>query len=258
MGGPSRAFAQRPKWVDYVLAADYGDHFPAYPLRYGVPGGLPMVGFPEISMHKASPWGGYGANPLPQHLQALWDQAGHALSGGFPYSEGIFEDLNKAICAQFYWDPDKPAWDTVREYVTYEYGPAVVTRLASWSGRCLATWSQTVRGVCCWKRRRASRGSGSSCTTRISGGILVYAGDGAGASSICGRSSTMSCFTPRVTSRMQPMRHFKSCLRGITPIRRSPVSHHRRERRWVRVGWAEVSRRQVHQSTRAVLADRRL
>lgn len=25
--------------------------------------------------------------------------------GGFPYSEGIYEDLNKAIIAGFYWNP---------------------------------------------------------------------------------------------------------------------------------------------------------
>ena len=27
------------------------------------------------------------------------------MAGGFPYSEGIYEDINKAIYAQFYWDP---------------------------------------------------------------------------------------------------------------------------------------------------------
>jgi hypothetical protein len=124
-----RAFRVRPDWVDYLLADDYGDHFPSYPLEHGVPGGLPMVSFPEISMYSATPWGGFGANPLPGHLQALWDSAGFALSGGFPYSEGIYEDINKAIIAQFYWRQDKPAWETVREYVAFEYGPNVADSL---------------------------------------------------------------------------------------------------------------------------------
>jgi hypothetical protein len=92
---------------------------------HGAPGGLPMVGFPEISMYRATPWGGFGSNPFPQHLQTLWDSAKEHLSGGFPYSEGIYEDLNKALCAQFYWQPDKPAAETVREYIGYECSPEV-------------------------------------------------------------------------------------------------------------------------------------
>ena len=85
-----------------------------------------MVGFPEISMYQCDPWGGYGANPLPAHLQSLWDQAKEHLAGGFPYSEGIYEDINKAICAQFYWNKSAQAADVVREYAAFEYSPEVV------------------------------------------------------------------------------------------------------------------------------------
>ena len=85
-----------------------------------------MVNFPEISMYICDPWGGYGANPMPQHLQKLWDSSRRYLQGGFPYSEGSYEDLNKAICAQFYWQPDRTAEDIVREYIAYEYSPDVV------------------------------------------------------------------------------------------------------------------------------------
>jgi hypothetical protein len=127
--GLAQVFAQRPAWTDYLLADDNADQFPPYPLEHGVPGGLPMVNFPEISMYGSYPWGGYGANPLPRHLQELWDSAQHLLEGGFPYSEGIYEDMNKAVCAQFYWQPDKPALDTVREYMAFEYGPQVADAL---------------------------------------------------------------------------------------------------------------------------------
>lgn len=128
--GLDRAFSVRPAWCDYLLADDYGDTFPPYPLVHGVPGGLPMVSFPEISMYNCAPWGGYGANPMPAHLQALWQPLGRALSGGFPYSEGIYEDLNKAICAQYFWDPDQPTNQTVRQYLAYEFGPLLVTPLS--------------------------------------------------------------------------------------------------------------------------------
>jgi hypothetical protein len=115
--GIDAAFKVKPDWVDLLMADDYGDLFPPYPLRHGVPGGFKMVGFPEISMYNSNPWGGYGANPFPAHIQSLWDQASKYLSGGFPYSEGIFEDLNKAVMAQCYWNPAKPVSETVREYL---------------------------------------------------------------------------------------------------------------------------------------------
>jgi len=71
------------------------------------------------------PWGGYGAHPLPARIQRLWDQVKHRVTGGFPYSEGIYEDMNKAVVAQFYWDADRPARATLGEYIDYEFGAGV-------------------------------------------------------------------------------------------------------------------------------------
>lgn len=128
--GLANAFRKPPDWVDYLLADDNGDVFPQYPLRHGAPGGLPMVNFPEISMYQSF-WGGIGANPLPAHLQSLWSSARQHLSGGFPYSEGIFEDINKAVVTQFYWDENRTAAETVREYIAFEYGPDVAEEVST-------------------------------------------------------------------------------------------------------------------------------
>ena len=122
---------RKPDWVDYILADDYGDKFPDYPLRNGVPGGFPLVSFPEISMYKCSPWGGYGANPLPHHLQNIRDVSGKYLAGGFPYSEGIYEDINKVIIAQSQWQKDSKAMDTLKEYIAFEYSPEVMDDVAT-------------------------------------------------------------------------------------------------------------------------------
>ena len=120
----SKALAEDKTWADYIQA-DAHEDFPRFPLERGVPGDLPLLNFPEISMWGQSPWGGYGANPLPARLQRLWNQTQRKLSGGTPYSEGIYEDINKAICSQFYWDPERPAIETVREYAAFEFSPAV-------------------------------------------------------------------------------------------------------------------------------------
>ena len=128
--GLAKFLAANPGWADDILADSHED-FPRYPLEHGVPGNLPLINFPEISMWGQTPWGGYGANPLPARLQRLWNQAKAKLSGGFPYSEGIYEDLNKAICGQFYWSPDRPAADTVNEYIAFEYSPDVAEPVSS-------------------------------------------------------------------------------------------------------------------------------
>jgi hypothetical protein len=124
----TKALAEDKSWADYIQA-DAHEDFPRFPLERGVPGGLPLLSFPEISMWGQSPWGGYGANPLPARLQRLWNQTQRKLSGGTPYSEGIYEDINKAICSQFYWDTERPAVETVREYAAFEYSPAVADDL---------------------------------------------------------------------------------------------------------------------------------
>lgn len=127
--GLTKSLAKDKSWVDYIQA-DAHEDFPRYPLEKGVPGGLPMVNFPEISMWGQSPWGGYGANPLPGRFQRLWNQTEKKLAGGFPYSEGIFDDMNKIIVNQLYWNPSRPAMETVKEYIAFEYSPEVVKQLA--------------------------------------------------------------------------------------------------------------------------------
>ncbi len=121
--GLARAMSQDKCWVDYIMADGHEYYFPQYLLDQGVPGGLPLLNFPEISMFYQAPWGGYGANPFPAHLEALWQRIGHISRGGSPYSEGIYEDINKAIVASFYWDPNRKAEDAVRDYVAFEFAP---------------------------------------------------------------------------------------------------------------------------------------
>lgn len=118
--GLDKAFSQRNPFADYILAEG---------TTRRMPGNLPRVGFPEISMHETFPWGGFGATPLTQLAQSQWNASKEYLAGGFPYSEGIFEDITKAVISQFYWD-DKPAAETVREYAAFEFSPEVADEIA--------------------------------------------------------------------------------------------------------------------------------
>jgi hypothetical protein len=111
-----------PEWVNYMMNEWLNDG--TRPV--GVPGGLPALSFPEITMLSWQPWGGYGAAPCPARFQAEWRDRSHILSGGFPYSEGLYDDINKVLFAQFYWQPDRSAADILKEYIAFEYSPDVV------------------------------------------------------------------------------------------------------------------------------------
>ena len=110
-------------WVDYIMV-DAHEDFPRYPLEHEAI--KPVVNFPEISMWKLYPWGGFGANPLPERFHGIWNSAKHILGGGMPYSEGMYEDISKVQFAGYYWEPDRAWEDILAEYVSYEYSNDVV------------------------------------------------------------------------------------------------------------------------------------
>ena len=91
--------------------------------------GLPLVGFPEISMHETFPWGGFGATPLTARARSQWNAVKTTHAGGFPYSEGIYEDLTKVVYSQLYWN-DRPVEETVKEYIAFEFSPDFVEDVA--------------------------------------------------------------------------------------------------------------------------------
>ncbi len=111
------------QWCDCILA-DAHEDFPRYPLENPSPGGLPIINFPEISMWGLYPWGGWGATALPERFTRLWSQASRILSGGFLYSEGIYEDINKAVVSRLYWHGEADWRETLRQYARYELGIA--------------------------------------------------------------------------------------------------------------------------------------
>ncbi len=124
----TRLLAKEGEWLDYILADSHED-FPRYPLEQAVPGGKPLLNFPEISMWGNWPWGGFGAHPLPSRFQRLWNQIKHIAQGGFPYSEGIYEDMNKVVAVQFYWNRDQSSRATLEEYIAYEFGAGVTSEV---------------------------------------------------------------------------------------------------------------------------------
>ena len=125
--------AEKPTWCDCLLCDTHFGHgeWPVEEFGDNTPGALPVVGFPEISMHGMYPWGGYGANPRPGRWQQYWNRVREYLNGSLPYSEGAYEDINKTLILQFEWAPDRPADDIVREYAAFELGHDVAEDAAA-------------------------------------------------------------------------------------------------------------------------------
>lgn len=125
--GEWQAFYQRMQEEQFQFFAylfDYFSSLEAMPegIRHGVmPGGKKMLSFPEISMRGAVPWGGFGANPMPAYLERNEREMGKYYEGGFPYSEGIFSDINQAIMLGFATGQYDTAYDILRDYSKYEF-----------------------------------------------------------------------------------------------------------------------------------------
>lgn len=114
---------REPDWFDGLVVGTHGDWVPEPLLQRPFPERYPLACFPEISMYRMNPWGEHGANPLPGFCRRLAGNLRGHIVGGWPYSEGIYEDLNKFFWLQFFWNPDRPADDLLAEYAGYYLGP---------------------------------------------------------------------------------------------------------------------------------------
>lgn len=112
---------EQEKWADIIMA-DSHTTFPRYPIDNRVPGDLPLIAFPEISMWGLWPWGGYGASFFPERYTKIWRATEGKLQGGRMYSEGIYEDMNKYVVSGLYRDYNNDPDAAVAEYGAYSFG----------------------------------------------------------------------------------------------------------------------------------------
>jgi len=114
--------AKGDNWCDYLLLEtrdDFDDVF--YPARHGQPTAhTKLLTFPDVSMVGLNPWGAFGAACTPE-LMKRWEApfAPHC-SGGYLYTEGIFDDINKVVMLGIYWDRSRDVNETLADYCGYE------------------------------------------------------------------------------------------------------------------------------------------
>lgn len=124
-GGKARLHKCWDKWLLLDITQDAGRTLNG---RW-IPGDRPLLTFARLGTHDMWPWGAFGANPTPDGCQSAWNAVKHKSHGGWPYSEGISDDINKVIFTQFHWSPDRDASEILREYVAYEFSPNVTDEI---------------------------------------------------------------------------------------------------------------------------------
>lgn len=110
--------ADGQQWFDGLLCGQ--DGLPTLSKRPAA-SRYPVAVFPEISMFDMTPWGGFGANPFPVELGHQLEQQ-QGVVGGWPYSEGIYEDINTILCLRHWWNPAGSVSNTLSAYANYHLG----------------------------------------------------------------------------------------------------------------------------------------
>ncbi len=107
--------------AEYIMSFFFRGELPEVIKREGIPEGVRFIDFPEISMYSCEPWGAFGTNLLARFLDQTNERSGHLYAGGYPYSEGIYEDVNKHIILSWYSGRHKKSADAVREWIKFEF-----------------------------------------------------------------------------------------------------------------------------------------
>jgi hypothetical protein len=107
-----------PYLMSFFFRGEVPEEVRAYAAR---PDAIPQISFPEISMYSCVPWGGYGASVLTNFLETTHRATADLYHGGYPYSEGIFEDANKFIQLGLFTGDFAHAEDALRRYVRFTF-----------------------------------------------------------------------------------------------------------------------------------------
>jgi len=114
--------AKGEEFIDYILVDSRDIPVNQYVRQNGGPGGnIKVITFPDTCMTGLEPWGCVGAVATPNRMLSMWVPYQSFAKGGYIYSEGKFDDINKAVMSSLFWDDSVPVYDTVREYAGYEY-----------------------------------------------------------------------------------------------------------------------------------------
>ncbi|MCB1103378.1 MAG: hypothetical protein H7A44_08225 [Opitutaceae bacterium] len=125
---------QRPRWLDGVVFAPWV-HMDISKFRGMIPAEYPLRYYPDITHTKecqypVNDWdpafaltsGREPICPRPHDMALLVRELQPYTIGAVTYSEGINDDVNKALYSALSWDPDRDVRDILRDYSRFYIG----------------------------------------------------------------------------------------------------------------------------------------
>jgi hypothetical protein len=160
--------ARKPIWLAGIWKDDRHpmDRFSGLDRRYSI------LGFLDITM--IDDWGALGANPFPNRLRSIFHDVQAGISGYMAYSEGIFDDFNKAVAAQLAWDPNKSLASFEDDYSNYFFSSGIASdfrQMVSMMEDSLSTphtnWSSPGSGEGAARLDELTRQAGGKLSDRV-------------------------------------------------------------------------------------------
>ena len=107
---------------------------------------FPLFVFLDVTM--VGGWGNIGAQPFPSMVSDfVGDGSRSGITGLMIYTEGIYDDFNKAMSAQVAWNPSMDAGEFAREYASYFFGSPVADDFWQMVQRCERSWENAHTGA---------------------------------------------------------------------------------------------------------------
>jgi hypothetical protein len=113
-------------------------------LRAALPARYALVLYPDLTHYIQSQFGLEGADPAvvrfhgrdayfvrAEGYRRVFERVGPLISGSSGYTEGIYDDVQKALWAQWLWRPERSAAEALETYARWAFGPAAAGDLTA-------------------------------------------------------------------------------------------------------------------------------
>jgi hypothetical protein len=112
-------------------------------LRAALPAQYALVLYPDLTHYLQSQYGVETVDPAVVRLHGrdayfvraegyrrVFERVGPLIAGSSAYTEGIYDDVQKALWAQWLWNPDLSTADAVDTYCRWSFGPGAAPALS--------------------------------------------------------------------------------------------------------------------------------
>jgi len=101
---------------------------------------FPLFIFVDATM--SGGWGTIGAQPFPSGMSyPITDDYRNGITGLMIYTEGIYDDFNKALTTQAAWNPSKSPQEFAEEYAGYFFDSSIGPDFWNIVQRCERSWA---------------------------------------------------------------------------------------------------------------------